>query len=594
MARNQSVPGRLPTTEELESQIAPEIAVTGDAVLAWTTTGSAKAAIDADDEEQRKKERRRKARRRRRKANKKENGKSGRRRRRSATDDVPVSDRGQSQAPIDVSSLPETDIASLLGAKASAAPPSAPDLPGIDFAVKGEDPQEPAKSRSAFDDYETYYYGSDYEEGDYGDDDDDDEYGTGTADIRDRFFADDDGDGDVTWKKADGSVVRKPPLSKIQSVTKTPLASDFAPDDDEDEPDGMSYVPVFTMTDPDTVPFAVSRLGRGVVREMSTTLQRFLDGNVDLGQQMSALWRGFPEAYGITAGRQRYSGFAMRPTRALRTGRDFGEHSHMRLARIKSFDQFVHDLAEGDPYAIEFLGLEKDDILYSDETAQAIIESGDAFISKRCGEAAMTLTWDLVRKIGRPAEIDGEFGAERRRRAIRAVDDAKEDFTEAYGRFAKIYVDVQRFRGAPTVMASLSLRDMPLSEIGGCSQVLGDIARGYGMVSETRGQSALRGEELVHAMTEVVRILMTTSELLDGEGLNVYRDRKVHVLNGIMKGRLIGPDGRPTREYWDIVDEEQLRLEDAMERTPLPDGPDEAEVERLIASQNRRTVLEDA
>ena len=284
----------------------------------------------------------------------------------------------------------------------------------------------------------------------------------------------------------------------------------------------------------------------------------------------------------------------MRPTRALLTGKDFGEHSHMSLARIKSFDQFVHDLAEGDPYAIEFLGLEKDDILYSDETAKAIIESGDAFISKRCGEAAMTLAWDLVRKIGRPAEIDGEFGAERRRRAIQAVDDAKEDFTEAYGRFAKIYVDVQRFRGAPTVMASLSLRDMPLSEIGGFSQVLGDIARGYGMMSETRGQSALRGEELVHAMTEVVRILMTTSELLDGEGLNVYRDRKVHVLNGIMKGRLIGPDGRPTREYWDIVDEEQLRLEDAMERTPLPDGPDETEIERLIASQNRRTVLEDA
>lgn len=594
MTHGTSAPGRLPTAEELESKVAPEMEITGEAVLAWTTTGSSRAAQSAqesEDEERRRRERRRKARKRRRKANRKDSDKAHRKKH---EEESPSRPNPRAQGPVDVASLPETDIMSLIGSSPSR-PMESPDLPGIDFAVDGDPAPKPTRQPAAFDDYESYYYGSDFAEGDYGDDDDEDD----GVDIRDRFFADDDGEGDVTWKRTDGNPVRRESPSRIRTVTKTPLASDFAPDDDyeddgygEEEP--SSYVPVFTMSTPDELPFAVSRLGRGVVREMSTTLQRFLDGNVDLGGQVSALWRGFPEAYGIDAGRQRYSGFAMRPTRALLTGRDFGEHSHMSLARIRSFDQFVHDLAEGDPYAIEFLGIDKDDILYSDEAARAIVESGDAFISKRCGEAAMELTWDLVRKIGRPAEIDGEFGAERRRRAMQAVDNAKEDFTEAYGRFAKIYVDVQRFRGAPTVMASLSLRDMPLSEIGGFSQVLGDIARGYGMVSETRGQSALRGEDLVHAMTEVVRILETTSELLDGEGLNVYRDRKVHVLNGIMKGRLIGPDGRPTREYWDIVDEEQLRLEDAMERTPLPDGPDEAEVERLIASQNRRTILEDA
>ena len=459
-----------------------------------------------------------------------------------------------------------------------------PNLVGFDFSINGD--SGPLKALTAKYDWATDYYGKDEV------DDEDEQDGfldDGYSNMAGRDLLDDFFDDRSTR-------MRPSAQSKVKGAIRTPLASDFGEDDDDDfeyEQEKPSYVSLFDI-DTNEKPFSVRSLGRSVSHRMTTTLQRFLDGNVNLGPQVSALWRGFPEAYGISVGRQRYSGFAMRPTRAVLTGSDFREVRHMSVAKVMSFDAFVQALADGDPYAIEFFGITPENLLYADASAQAVLSSVDAFMSKRCGHAALATVVDLIRLIGRPADYDVAFGRDRRERAIRAIDIAKEDFTEAYGRFARIYVDVQNYEGRPTVMASLNLRDMPISEMSDFSTTLADIARGYGMMAEARGRSGLRGEELAYTMAEVIRILQTTSELLDGEGLHVFRDRKVHVLNGIMRGRLIGPDQRPTREFWEIVDEEQLRLEDSIERTELPDEPDQRMVERLLASQNRRTILQDA
>lgn len=485
----------------------------------------------------------------------------------------------------DYSDLVEiSDISSILSAA-----DQVPDIVGFDFTPATEKVAAQSDEDDGYD-WASDYYGKDEVEAEEDEDILDDGYSVVNGqDALDSFF----GDGD---SRQEDARPRPSAQSKVRTTIKTPLASDFGEDDDEyddDEPRPPHYVSLFEI-DPNERPFSVRSLGRKTTHQMTTTLQRFLDGNINLGTQMSALWRGFPKAYGISVGRQRYSGFAMRPTRAILTGSDFKEVSHMSVAKVQSFDAFIQALADGEPYAIEFFGINPDDILYADSSAQAVLASADAFISKRCGQAAIAKVVDLIRLIGRPAEYDVAFGQDRRERAIRAIDLAKEDFTEAYGRFARIYVDVQNYEGKPTVMASMNLRDMPLSEMSDFSTTLADIARGYGMMAEVRGRSALRGEQLAYTMTEVIRILQTTSELLDGEGLNVFRDHKVHVLNGIMRGRLIGPDGRPTREFWEIVDEEQVRLEDALERTELPDDPDEKMIERLIASQNRRMILQDS
>lgn len=464
-----------------------------------------------------------------------------------------------------------------------------PDIVGFDFTPAGAGESRPAKDDGY--DWATDYYGKDDVEAEEAQEDLlEDGYSTVNGrDALDSFFGN---------RKPDPRDTRMRPSaqSKVRTAIKTPLASDFGEDDDYDdeEPSVASHYMSLFEIDPNERPFAVKSLGRKTTHQMTTTLQRFLDGNINLGSQISALWRGFPQAYGINVGRQRYAGFAMRPTRSILTGHDFKEVKHMSVARLQSFDTFVQALADGDPYAIEFFGINPDDILYADSSAQALLSSAESFLSKRCGQAALATVVDLIRLIGRPAEYDIAFGNDRRARAIRAIDLAKEDFTDAYGHFARIFVDVQNYEGRPTVMASLNLRDMPLSEMADFSATLGDIARGYGMMAEARGRSSLRGEQLAYTMTEVIRILQTTSELLDGEGLNVFRDHKVHVLNGIMRGRLIGPDGRPMREFWDIVDEEQVRLEDAIERTELPDDPDERMIERLLASQNRRTILQDS
>lgn len=454
-----------------------------------------------------------------------------------------------------------------------------PEIAGINFGGRGGDDADGGY------DYERDYYGRG---GSFGSADLDDYFGDAALDVG------------VDGRPVEGTRGRRGAGGRgLMRVTSTPLASDFGEDDDyaegdegyEEEP---GYLALFDIPDSDDRPFSVRSLGRDESRRMGTTLQRFLDGNVDLGPQVCALWRSFPCAYGIPTGRQRYAGFAARSTRAVLTGEDFGEVTHMSVARMRSFDRFVRDLADGDPYAIEFLGLEHGDILYMDSTARSILESADSFVSKRCGKSALRVVRDLVARIGRPADQDVAFGTERRLRAMQAVDEVKEGFTEAYGRFATIYVDVQNYMGAPTVMASLSLRDMPISEMEGLSLALSDIAEGYGLMSGARGDSALRGEALAHAMCEAVRIMQVTTELLDGEGLHVFRDRGSHVLEAIVRGRLIGPDGRPLPEYWDIVDEESLRLEDSLELSDLPEEPDMAEIERIIAMRNRKTVLEDA
>lgn len=95
-----------------------------------------------------------------------------------------------------------------------------------------------------------------------------------------------------------------------------------------------------------------------------------------------------------------------------------------------------------------------------------------------------------------------------------------------------------------------------------------------------------------HAM-HLIRLYLMCLDILEKEEIITYREFDHELLMSIRNGKFQKEDGTFQKEFFDMVNHYEKRLEYAKNNTSLPDSPPYKKIEDFVMSVNERVVKND-
>lgn len=323
----------------------------------------------------------------------------------------------------------------------------------------------------------------------------------------------------------------------------------------------------------------------------------FLRENPRLGTRIDSLFLGGSIAYGLDTPSSDVDirGFAMRSRRDILTGRDWETFVETDTdTTIYSFDKFVALLAKANPNIIEFLGLRDCHRIDTGHAGRALLDHADLFVTKRVahtfGGYALSQLNRLENAVIRTGTQEEEE-AIRARHLVRSTEHAIASLADKFdhGKDLSIVPEDVEEDGIHRLYVALSGR-LPLSEASAMLAETAAVERSYDKLS---GRNKKRdAAHLAKHMSHLVRLYRMGTEMLLGEGVITNRRDAgdAGFLMDVKRGLLMRDDGTATPEFWELVEEESARFDEAKAKSTLSDDADMGRVMDIVEAENMRAV----
>ena len=118
---------------------------------------------------------------------------------------------------------------------------------------------------------------------------------------------------------------------------------------------------------------------------------------------------------------------------------------------------------------------------------------------------------------------------------------------------------------------------------------MSNIVKEYGKFGR-RNTNAIEHGKLAKHMMHLVRLYLMCLDILNEGEIITYREKDHDFLMDIRAGKYLDDNRQPTAEFFDIVDELEVKLDKAKETTNLPDNPDYDKINKFVMSVNERIV----
>ncbi|MDS0525779.1 nucleotidyltransferase domain-containing protein [Clostridium sp. SHJSY1] len=133
------------------------------------------------------------------------------------------------------------------------------------------------------------------------------------------------------------------------------------------------------------------------------------------------------------------------------------------------------------------------------------------------------------------------------------------------------------------IYMNISLEEYPLRDFKNIYSEMSNVIRDYEKLNHRNSKK----DELhlnKHAM-HLIRLLIMGTELLEGKGINTYRENDIEFLMDIRKGKYSYED------IFSMVDEFEKKFKYASDNTTLPTKPNYNKVEEMIMEINKDVIL---
>jgi hypothetical protein len=118
---------------------------------------------------------------------------------------------------------------------------------------------------------------------------------------------------------------------------------------------------------------------------------------------------------------------------------------------------------------------------------------------------------------------------------------------------------------------------------------MNNIVKEYNKIGHRNANAIERGKLSKHMM-HLVRLYLMCFDILDKGEIVTYREKDHDFLMSIRDGKYLDGQDQPTKEFFEIVDEYEAKLDRLKETTTLPDKPDFKKINEFVASVNERIV----
>lgn len=263
---------------------------------------------------------------------------------------------------------------------------------------------------------------------------------------------------------------------------------------------------------------------------------------------------------------------------------------------IYSFNKIVKLLLECNPNTCEILGLEEEQYLIKTPIGQELVDNSGIFLSKRAAKSFRGYASAQLRRLQNAIARDSMPQERKEEHILNSVRNALEDFQYRYGSFEygeiKLYIDKAVTPGMNTeIFVDARQSHMPLREFQKMFSTMNHVIRDYDKIGK-RNKKKDNNHLNKHAM-HLIRLFMMGIDILERGQIKTRRTEDLGLLRKIREGGYQKEDGTFQKEFYDILEAYEIRLEQAVKNSVLPEHPDMEQVEAFVESVNRRAIERD-
>lgn len=250
-------------------------------------------------------------------------------------------------------------------------------------------------------------------------------------------------------------------------------------------------------------------------------------------------------------------------------------------------------LLQGNPNCVEIVGSHSDNILYTTPAGQKLIENKNIFLSKRAGYAFGGYASAQLRRLENALIRENNDLSKREQHILNSVKNQMYSFEERYtsliGGSINLYIDSSIKSGLDTeIFMDIDLKHYPLRDFVGMYSEIKNVVNTYEKNYINHRNNKKDDLHLNKHAMHLVRLLIMGAEILEGKGVNTYRQNDREFLLQIRNGDfVIEKDGQKDySQVFEIVNKYEDKFNYAFENSSLPENPNYKAAEELLIDIN--------
>lgn len=262
---------------------------------------------------------------------------------------------------------------------------------------------------------------------------------------------------------------------------------------------------------------------------------------------------------------------------------------------VYEFNKLVGLMLNCNPNTIEMLGCRPETYIFYSDWGREFVANRKMFLSKKAVYSFGGYANQQLRRLQNALARDSYPQSEKERHILGSCQSMMATFNGRYSEFTpdeyfKMYVDKSRNEDMEDeIFVDVSLRHYPLRDYKNIWSDLNNVIKEYGKLNKrNRKKDDLHLNK--HAM-HLVRLYHMCLDILEKGDIITYRVEDHDELMAVRNGFYQQEDGTFRKEFFDLIDDLEKRMEYARKNTALPDKPDYAKVEEFVMEVNKSVVL---
>ncbi len=246
---------------------------------------------------------------------------------------------------------------------------------------------------------------------------------------------------------------------------------------------------------------------------------------------------------------------------------------------IYGLKKFISLCVNCNPNVLEILGTKQEHLLVISKEGELLRDNVELFLSKRAIQSFGSYATAQLRRLQNALARDNYPHAEKEQHILNSILGQMEHMQRTYTNFndseISLYIDKSDKEDMDTeIFIDVHLKHYPLRDFKNIYSDMNNIVKDYSKLNHRNSKK----DELhlnKHAM-HLIRLLVTGTEILQGKGVNTYREKERAFFLDIRSGKY------SYNEIFEMVDDYEHEFKLAAANTALPDKPDYQRIEDLM------------
>lgn len=246
---------------------------------------------------------------------------------------------------------------------------------------------------------------------------------------------------------------------------------------------------------------------------------------------------------------------------------------------VYGLKKFIYLCVNCNPNVLEILGTKPEHLLYLTKEGQLLRDNVDLFLSRKAIQSFGNYATAQLRRLQNALARDNYPQAEKEQHILNSILGQMDHLKRTYKSFTdseiSLYIDKSAREEMNTeIFIDINLKHYPLRDFKNIYSDINNIVKDYSKLNHRNSKK----DELhlnKHAM-HLIRLLVTGTEILEGKGINTYREKERSFFLDIRSGKY------SYQEIFEMLDEYEQQFKAAAANTSLPEKPDYKRIEDLM------------